>query len=123
MGILNVTPDSFSDGGRYRDAAHAVDVGAGADRRPAPTCSTSAASRRGRARRRCPPSEERRRVLPVVAALASRRRVPISIDTYKAEVAAAALDAGAAIVNDVSGLRYEPALARGRGRARRRASS
>jgi dihydropteroate synthase len=55
--------------------------------------------------------EERRRVLPVIEGLAGRVRIPVSVDTYKASIAAAALEAGASLVNDISGLRYEPALA------------
>lgn len=113
MGILNVTPDSFSDGGRLPtvDAALAragellaggatvLDVGGESTRpgRPAPV----------------PVEEEMARVVPVVAAL--RRRwpeVPISVDTVKAVTARAALEAGAAVINDVSGLRLDPGMAR-----------
>ena len=110
MGILNVTPDSFADGGRYRDAAHAVDVAlalidAGADLLDVGGESTRPGATPVAA------EDERQRVLPVVAALARQARIPISIDTYKAEVAAAALDAGAVIVNDVSGLAGDPRMA------------
>src|SRR5690349_11907243 len=110
MGILNVTPDSFADGGRYRDAAAAVDAGlaqiaAGADLLDVGGEST----RPGAAP--VPADEERARVLPVVRELVRQARVPISIDTYKADVAAAALDAGAVLVNDVSGLAGDPAMA------------
>jgi dihydropteroate synthase len=109
MGILNVTPDSFSDGGQFFDAARAVEAGlrmvdAGADLIDVGGEST----RPGAAA--LDAAEERRRVLPVIEALAPRIGVPISVDTYKASVADAALAAGAAIVNDISGLRYEPAL-------------
>jgi dihydropteroate synthase len=110
MGILNVTPDSFSDGGALQGVAAAVDtalrmVEAGADlidvggesTRPGATPVSE--------------SEELRRVVPVVEALAARIQVPISIDTYKAPVAEASAKAGASIVNDISGLRYDPRLA------------
>ncbi|HET7294811.1 MAG TPA: dihydropteroate synthase [Vicinamibacteria bacterium] len=110
MGVLNATPDSFSDGGRFaepdaalahglrlfEDGADIVDVG-GESTRPGGTGVGSA--------------DEVRRVVPVVAGL--RRRGPglVSVDTWKAEVARAALDAGADLVNDVSGFRFDPALA------------
>jgi dihydropteroate synthase len=113
MGILNLTPDSFSgDGllsaGRNREAvleqarvfveagADILDVGGESTRPGAEAVSEK---------------EERARVVPVVAALANTFSVPISIDTYKASVAEAALDAGAAIVNDVWGLRADPDMA------------
>jgi dihydropteroate synthase len=110
MAILNVTPDSFADGGRYRDAAHAVDVAlaliaAGADLLDVGGESTRPGAAPVAA------ADERARVLPVVTALAKQSPVPISIDTYKADVAAAALDAGAVIVNDVSGLAGDPQMA------------
>ena len=110
MGIVNVTPDSFSDGGRMFDpkaavaaALRMVDDGAdlldigGESTRPGALPVDG--------------GEELRRVLPVIEALAGRVKVPISIDTYKASVADAALAAGASIVNDISGLRYDPELA------------
>jgi dihydropteroate synthase len=110
MGVLNVTPDSFSDGGRFFDPARALEhaarmVGEGADILDVGGESTRPGSADVDA------SEEARRVVPIVAALAGRVSVPISVDTTKALVARAALDAGAEIVNDVSGLRFEPALA------------
>jgi dihydropteroate synthase len=110
MGILNVTPDSFSDGGTVVGVQGALDaavrmVEAGADLIDIGGEST----RPGAAP--VPEREELRRVVPVVEALAGRITVPISVDTYKAAVADAALAAGAAIVNDISGLRYEPQLA------------
>ena len=110
VGIVNVTPDSFSDGGRLAgvddavrhaeqlvsDGATILDVG-GESTRPGAVPVSAA--------------EEARRVIPVIAAIARRfPGTPISVDTVKAEVAGAALDAGAAIVNDVSGLRLDPAL-------------
>lgn len=106
MAIVNATPDSFSDGGRYDPLAHAlrlleegadiVDVG-GESTRPNASAVDEA--------------EERARTVPVIRELARRTRVPISIDTTKASVAAAALDAGAEIVNDVSGLARDPGMA------------
>ncbi|MGZ4211687.1 MAG: dihydropteroate synthase [Actinomycetota bacterium] len=111
MGILNVTPDSFSDGGRYfdveaalkqgialaDDGADLIDVGGESTRPGADPVETA---------------EEIRRVVPVIEALADAVSVPISIDTMKAEVARAALDAGAAVVNDVSAGRFDPSLLR-----------
>jgi dihydropteroate synthase len=110
MGILNVTPDSFSDGGRHDDLPRAVDaalamVAAGADLIDVGGESTRPGAPLVDA------ATERRRVEPVVAALARQLPVPISVDTTKAVVARAALDAGAVILNDVSGLRHDAALA------------
>ncbi|MEA2626370.1 MAG: dihydropteroate synthase [Candidatus Binatota bacterium] len=101
MGVLNVTPDSFSDGGRYADPGRAVerarqmadegadliDVGGESTRPGAPRVSLA---------------EELRRVLPVIRAVRAELRLPISVDTTKAEVAARAIEAGAELVNDVS---------------------
>jgi len=110
VGIVNVTPDSFSDGGRLTgvddavrhaerlvsDGATILDVG-GESTRPGAVS--------------VPAGEERARVIPVIEALARRLPdIPVSVDTVKAAVAGAALDAGAAIVNDVSGLRLDPAM-------------
>lgn len=118
MGILNVTPDSFSDGGRYVDldaalgrvedmleeGAAIIDVG-GESTRPR-------GSVYGEGAALVPADEERRRVVPVIEAIASRfPDALISIDTYKPDVARAALDAGAHLVNDVTGLRNGPELA------------
>jgi dihydropteroate synthase len=110
MGVLNVTPDSFSDGGEFfsRDKAiaHAqrmiaegadiIDVG-GESTRPGSEFISD--------------DEEMRRVIPVIEQLSSASSVPISIDTTKASVAHAALKAGAEIINDISGLRFDPSLA------------
>ena len=109
MGILNVTPDSFADRGRpptvqeaveaalrlERDGADIIDIGGESTRPGAEPVSAAT---------------ERARVLPVIEALAGQLRVPISVDTYKADVAAPALAAGASIVNDISGLRFDPEL-------------
>jgi dihydropteroate synthase len=111
MGIINVTPDSFSDGGRLLDPAAAVEAGVRMAEAGADIIDVGGESTRPNAEPLAE-SDERRRVLPVIEALAARLSVPISVDTYKAAVADAALDAGASLVNDVSGLRYEPDLAR-----------
>jgi dihydropteroate synthase len=111
MGVLNVTPDSFSDGGEFfsiesalahaermiAEGADIIDVG-GESTRPGGVAIVSA-------------EEELQRVLPVIRQLAKRSHIPISIDTTKAAVARAALDAGAAIVNDISALRFDSQIA------------
>jgi dihydropteroate synthase len=109
MGVINVTPDSFSDGGELYEAAEAVAAGVRMAAEGADLLDVGGESTRPGARP-LDDAEERRRVLPVVEALAGRVGIPVSVDTYKASVADAALAAGAAMVNDVSGLRYEPAL-------------
>ncbi len=110
MGILNLTPDSFSDGGEYNhggaalkrarqmveQGADIIDVG-GESTRPGST--------------KVDGEEERRRVLPVLEELADQLTVPISIDTYKAETARQALEAGADIINDVWGAKADPEMA------------
>jgi dihydropteroate synthase len=110
LGIVNVTPDSFSDGGRYATTeaavAHALDlVQQGADLLDIGGESTRPGSAP------VPADEELRRVLPVIEALAGRTTVPLSIDTSKAEVASACLAAGAHVINDVTALRGDPRLA------------
>lgn len=110
MGILNVTPDSFSDGGQYNDIEAAVKrarqmVAEGAD-----IIDVGGESTRPGAEY-VPAEEELRRVLPVVEALVREINVPISVDTYKAEVAEKALEAGAHIINDVWGLQKDPRMA------------
>lgn len=109
MGILNVTPDSFSDGGLHFDRSRAVEaclrmIDDGADIVDIGGESTRPGSD--------PVSleEELRRTLPVIESVASKVKVPISIDTYKANVARRALDAGASIVNDISGLMHDPEM-------------
>jgi len=109
MGVLNVTPDSFSDGGRFstRDAAmaHALEmVEAGADLIDVGGESTRPGSKP------VPPDEQIRRVAPVIEAIAPRVRAIVSIDTTRADVAQAALDAGAAMVNDISAARDDAAM-------------
>lgn len=109
MGILNVTPDSFSDGGRYlataeletrieqllHEGAHIIDVGGESTR---PFAEAVA------------PDEELRRVLPAIRKIRERSVLPISIDTTKAAVARAALAAGATLINDISALRSDPEM-------------
>ena len=110
MGILNVTPDSFAEGSSRLDPGVAVDAALRMEADGADIIDIGGESTRPAA---TPISadEELARVLPVVRGLAGRLHVPISIDTYKESVARAAVDAGAAIVNDVGGLRLEPSLA------------
>lgn len=110
MGVLNVTPDSFSDGGRYADLDAAVAHGVELWRDGADLVDVGGESTRPGADR-VDPATERRRVLPVIRELAAAG-VPMSIDTSRAVVAGAALDAGAAVVNDVSGGLADPAMAR-----------
>src|SRR5215210_5075533 len=111
MGILNVTPDSFGETGSRLDPRDAVDAALEMEARGADLIDVGGESTRPGADS-LPAADELARVLPVIEGLATRLRVPISIDTYKATVARAALNAGASLVNDVSGLRYDPALAR-----------
>ncbi|TDU67155.1 dihydropteroate synthase [Prosthecobacter fusiformis] len=111
MGIVNVTPDSFSDGGRYLDTGRAVEhaltlVAEGAD-----ILDIGGESTRPGADP-VEEAEELKRVLPVIRALRSETKTLISIDTMKANVARAALEAGADIINDVTGLRGDPMMLR-----------
>lgn len=110
MGVLNVTPDSFSDGGLYfnkdnaikhafkliEDGADIIDIGGESSRPGSLPVSLE---------------EEIRRTIPVIKEISKRINIPISIDTYKAEVARQALDAGASIINDISGLKFDPEMA------------
>ena len=109
MGVINVTPDSFSDGGDRFAPAAAVDAGVRMADDGADLLDVGGESTRPGADP-LGEEEERSRVLPVIEALARRVTVPISVDTSKASVADGALRAGAAMVNDISGLRYDPAL-------------
>jgi dihydropteroate synthase len=109
MGVINVTPDSFSDGGASADSGAAVEAGMRMAEQGAGILDVGGESTRPGASS-VDAAEELRRVVPVITALAKRVDVPISIDTYKAATASAALDAGASIVNDISGLRYEASL-------------
>ncbi|MSO45821.1 MAG: dihydropteroate synthase [Acidobacteria bacterium] len=110
MGIINVTPDSFSDGGLLSDPARAIDAGVRMVAEGADLLDVGGESTRPGAAP-LDEAEERRRVLPVIEGLVRQVNVPVSVDTYKASTAAAALAAGASMVNDISGLRYDPALA------------
>ncbi|HWE11219.1 MAG TPA: dihydropteroate synthase [Solirubrobacteraceae bacterium] len=110
MGIVNVTPDSFSDGGRYLDVSSAVAHGLELESEGAAILDVGGESTRPGARA-VSEEEELRRVLPVIEGLRTAgATVRISIDTSKAPVAAAALDAGATIVNDVTALRGDPEM-------------
>jgi dihydropteroate synthase len=109
MGIVNVTPDSFSDGGLWLDPQHAVDHALQLAREGADILDIGGESTRP-GTEPAPLEEELRRVIPVVAAVRERCDVPISIDTYKAEVARHALAAGATIINDISGLTFDPQM-------------
>jgi dihydropteroate synthase len=111
MGILNVTPDSFADGGRHLDVDRAVAAGLRMAAEGADVIDIGGESTRPGADP-LPAAEEMRRVLPVVEHLAAETSVPLSIDTYKAVVAREAVARGAAIVNDISGLQYDPDLGR-----------
>jgi dihydropteroate synthase len=110
VGVLNVTPDSFSDGGRFATVEAALDQ---ADRLKADGCQLidvgGESTRPGASA--VSAEEEIARVVPVIAALVRRGAGPVSVDTRKSAVAQAALDAGASIVNDVSGLAFDPGLA------------
>jgi dihydropteroate synthase len=109
MGILNVTPDSFADRGRPPSVAEAVDAALRLEHDGADIIDIGGESTRPGAEP-VSAATERARVLPVIEALAGQLRVPISVDTYKADVAAPALAAGASIVNDISGLRFDVEL-------------
>ncbi|HUG89638.1 MAG TPA: dihydropteroate synthase [Planctomycetaceae bacterium] len=109
MGIVNVTPDSFSDGGRLGDVESAVAHALGLERDGAGFLDVGGESTRPGAVP-VPFEEERRRVIPVIAALARQTSLAISVDTTKAEIARLAIEAGAAIVNDISGLTFDPRM-------------
>lgn len=125
MGVLNVTPDSFSDGGLHLDrdravdhalkllddGADIVDVGGESTRPGARVAGSIEGDKAGSGRSAVTEKEELERVIPVIEALKQQRpKAVISIDTYKASVAQAAVEAGAEIVNDVSGFRWDPQM-------------
>ena len=117
MGVLNVTPDSFSDGGKFFDPQKAVDHALKMERDGADLLDIGAES----ARPGSSPitaAEELLRLLPILRALRTLLKIPISIDTQKAEVAEAALAAGAEIINDISALRHDPRIAEVAAKAR-----
>jgi dihydropteroate synthase len=106
MGILNVTPDSFSDGGKYSNAEQAVDVALKMEEDGADIIDIGGESTRPRAK----PvefEEELNRVIPVIEGIRKKSEIAISIDTYKSNVAEQATTAGANIINDISGLRFD----------------
>ena len=111
MGILNVTPDSFSDGGSFDDPARALEQAERMIAEGADIIDVGGESTRPQGAKPVTADEEQGRVLPVIRAIAERfPQVAISIDTVKSETAAAALGAGASIVNDVSGFRLDPRM-------------
>src|SRR4051794_3886935 len=110
MGILNITPDSFSDRASLLDPRAAVERALQMEADGADLIDIGGESTRPGAAP-VPASDELARVLPVLKRLAGRIRIPLSIDTYKAEVARAAFAEGAVLANDVSGLRYDAGLA------------
>jgi dihydropteroate synthase len=111
MGVLNVTPDSFSDGGRYLEPEAAVARGLALFEAGADLVDVGGESTRPVGARPLEAAEEARRVVPVLEGLRKRGAGPLSVDTTKSAVARAALDAGADLVNDVSGFGFDRALA------------
>lgn len=109
MGVLNVTPDSFSDGGRHESVAAAVEHGLRLAEEGADIIDVGGESTRPGAPA-VPANEEIARVVPVIEGLRARSSVPVSIDTCKADVAAAALAAGADMINDVTALQGDPGM-------------
>jgi dihydropteroate synthase len=111
MAVLNVTPDSFSDGGKYADPDRAFARALELEEQGADMIDIGAESTRpGSAR--ISAAEEMRRLIPVLKRLKDQLGIPISVDTYKAEVAERALELGVDVINDPSGLTFEPQLAR-----------
>jgi dihydropteroate synthase len=110
MGILNVTPDSFADGGLHLNTERAMEAGLRMAQDGVDIIDVGGESTRPGADP-VPEAEELRRVIPVIERLAARVDVTISIDTYKSQVGRAAVAAGATIINDISGLLYDPLLA------------
>jgi dihydropteroate synthase len=109
MGILNVTPDSFSDGGHYFETDKAIARGREIEQEGADIIDVGGESSRPGSQA-VPEAEEIRRVLPVIEGLARSVRLPISVDTYRASVARRAFEGGAQIVNDISGFRFDDAM-------------
>jgi dihydropteroate synthase len=110
MGVLNVTPDSFSDGGKFFQAADAVKAAMAMERAGADILDIGAESTRPGSTR-VSAEEELGRLMPVLRALRGRLKIPISIDTQKASVGETALGAGAKMLNDISGLKQDPKIA------------
>src|SRR2546422_5108564 len=110
MGVLNVTPDSFSDGGKFYNEEHALEHALQLERAGADLIDIGAESTRPGSEE-ISAAEEWRRLFPVLSGLRRLSKIPISIDTQKAGVAETALDAGAEIINDISGLKSDPRIA------------
>ncbi|MCK5553622.1 MAG: dihydropteroate synthase [Deltaproteobacteria bacterium] len=110
MGILNVTPDSFSDGGLYVDPHKAISHGIELASQGADIIDIGGESTRPGSKP-LPVDEELRRVIPVIEALSAKVEIPISIDTYKSSIAEKALEAGAEMINDISGLKFDRKMA------------
>jgi len=110
MGVLNVTPDSFSDGGKFFDPERAVEQALAMEQAGADLLDIGGESTRPRSAG-ISAKAELARVLPVLQALRGRMKIPISIDTQESEVAEAAIEAGTQIINDISGLKNDPRLA------------
>lgn len=110
MGVLNVTPDSFSDGSKFNNEEHAIEHALRMERAGADLIDIGAESTRPGSEG-ISAEEEWRRLLPVLGGLRRLLKIPISIDTQKAEVAETALDAGAELINDISGLKSDPRIA------------
>lgn len=110
MGILNITPDSFSDGGAYMDRERALQRGLEMEQQGADIIDVGGQSTRPGSVE-IAEEEEMRRVVPVVEALSATLRVPVSVDTYRSRVALRAVDAGAQIINDISGFRFDAGMA------------
>ena len=111
MGALNVTPDSFSDGGLFFEPARAIEHGEKMAEEGADILDIGGESTRPGSDP-LPLDEELRRIIPVIEKLASCVEIPISVDTYKSQVAERALEAGATLINDISGLRFDEKMAR-----------
>jgi dihydropteroate synthase len=111
MGVLNVTPDSFSDGGKYMDPDRAFARAIELEEQGADIIDVGAESTRPGSEQ-ISAAEEIRRLIPVLKRLRGKLTVPVSVDTYKAEVAELAIEHGAEIINDPSGLTFDPQLAK-----------
>ncbi|MFI5174435.1 MAG: dihydropteroate synthase [Terriglobia bacterium] len=109
MGVLNLTPDSFSDGGKHLDVDRAVERALEIEREGADILDVGAESTRPGSKR-VPFEEELHRLVPVLEHLKGKISIPLSIDTYKSEVASRALRLGASLLNDVSGGRWDPKM-------------
>ena len=109
MGILNVTPDSFSDGGRYLEREKAIEHGIAMARDGADIIDVGGESTRPYSKK-ISIDEEMERVIPVIEALSQESNIPICIDTYKSEIAKVAMQAGASMINDISAFRFDPDL-------------